>query len=235
MKNKILLTILLALTTVVGYGCGMESEPTREAPESVVEQVTEPETTEEATTEPGTTTFTTTTTATTTTTTTETTTIETTTTAFTVELAAPSFSLDSIPEYSGTPYVEVNGNKPYFTEYPNTQFELYSPHDSLGRCGVAFANICVDIMPTEPRGEIGMVKPSGWHTVRYDDLITDKYLYNRCHLIGFQLAGENANEQNLITGTRYMNVQGMEPFENQVANYVKSYNAHVLYRVTPIF
>ena len=229
MKNKVLLTILLALSTFIGYGCGMESEPTREVPESVVEQITEAGTTEEATTEPETTTSTTTTTI----TTTATTTTETTTTTVTVKLSAPTFSLDSIPEYSGTPYVEVNGNKPYFTEYPNTQFELYSPHDSLGRCGVAFANICVDIMPTEPRGEIGMVKPSGWHTVRYDDLITDKYLYNRCHLIGFQLAGENANEQNLITGTRYMNVQGMEPFESRVANYVKSNNAHVLYRVTP--
>lgn len=134
MKNKILLTILLALTTVVDYGCGMESEPTKEVTESVVEQITESEASAETTTEPETTTSKTTTTNTfTTITTTETTTAETTTTVVTVELAAPSFSLDSIPEYNGTPYVEVNGNKPYFTEYPNTQFELYSPHDSLGR------------------------------------------------------------------------------------------------------
>lgn len=104
----------------------------------------------------------------------------------------------------------------------------------MGRCGVAFANICIDIMPTEERGEIGMIKPSGWHTVKYD-VVDGKYLYNRCHLIGYQLAGENANPKNLITGTRYLNVEGMLPFENEVADYVKESNNHVLYRVTPIF
>lgn len=155
----------------------------------------------------------------------------------TTEISAPSFSYSDIPEYSGSPYVEINGNIPYFTDYPDKDdvFELYSPLDDLGRCGVAYANICEKLMPTEPRGEIGSVKPTGWHTANYHDYIEDIYLYNRCHLIGFQLAGENANEQNLITGTRYMNVDGMETFENKVANYVKSNNANVLYRVTPVF
>ncbi len=115
-----------------------------------------------------------------------------------------------------------------------TSFERYSPLDSLGRCGVAFACIGTDIMPTEKRGEIGMIKPSGWHTVKYD-CIADKYLYNRCHLIAYELSGENANTQNLITGTRYMNMSGMLPFENKVADYVEWSKNHVLYRVTPIF
>ena len=147
-----------------------------------------------------------------------------------------SFDLASIPEYSGKPYVAVNGNNPYFTEsdYTTVAFENYSQLDSKGRCGVAFANICLDIMPTEERGNIGSVKPSGWHTVKYE-IVDGKYLYNRCHLIGFQLAGENANEQNLITGTRYMNVDGMLPFENMVAAHVKETENHVLYRVTPIY
>lgn len=135
------------------------------------------------------------------------------------------------------PYSVVNRNQPYFTEEDlaagANAFELYSELDYLGRCGVAYASICQELMPAEPRGEIGMIKPSGWHTVRYDDLVEGKYLYNRCHLIGFQLAGENANEKNLITGTRYLNVQGMLPFENQVADYVKKTGNHVLYRVTP--
>lgn len=115
-------------------------------------------------------------------------------------------------------------------------FEIYSPLDSLGRCGVAFANICREIMPTDERGSIGMIKPSGWQTPQSKyDFIEGKFLYNRCHLIAFELAGENANEQNLVTGTRYMNINGMLPFENQVANHVKSTNHHVLYRSTPIF
>lgn len=143
---------------------------------------------------------------------------------------------DSIPAYSGTPYVEINANIPYFTEndYTTEAFESYSDLDNLGRCGVCFANIGVEIMPTEERGEIGQIKPSGWQLVKYD-FVDGKYLYNRCHLIGFQLAGENANEKNLITGTRYMNVQGMLPFENKVAEYVKNTGNHVLYRVTPVF
>ena len=141
-----------------------------------------------------------------------------------------------IPTYSGTPYTEVNGNKPYFTEADLTtqSFETYSELDSLGRCGVAYANVGQDLMPTEPRGEIGAVKPTGWHLVKYDN-VDGKYLYNRCHLIAYMLAAENANPQNLITGTRYLNVQGMLPFETKVCDYVKNTGNHVLYRVTPIF
>ena len=148
-----------------------------------------------------------------------------------------SFDLGQIPDYTGEPSVEVNGNQPYFSdsELTTEAFEQYSELDSLGRCGVAYANICEEIMPTEERGAIGQVKPSGWHTVKYNDLIDGNYLYNRCHLIGYQLAGENANEKNLITGTRYLNTEGMLPYENQVADYVKSTGNHVLYRVTPIF
>lgn len=144
---------------------------------------------------------------------------------------------ETVPVYSGEPYTELNGNIPYFTDREKTEdvFEHYSDLDTLGRCGAAYANICKELMPTEKRGEIGMIKPTGWHTVRYDDIISDKYLYNRCHLIGFQLAGENANEKNLATGTRYMNVDGMLPFENMIADYVKETDNHVLYRVTPIF
>ena len=152
-------------------------------------------------------------------------------------LTGDGFSPSDIPSYSGQAYAEVNGGLPYFSpdDLTTEPFERYSPLDSLGRCGAAWANVCLDIMPTEERGEIGMVKPSGWHTVRYDDLVDGKYLYNRCHLIGFQLAGENANEENLITGTRYMNVEGMLPFEDMVDDYVDDTGCHVLYRVTPIF
>ena len=139
--------------------------------------------------------------------------------------------------YDGKPYVKVNGNIPFFddSEITTESFEFYSELDSLGRCGVTFANISKELMPTEDRGEIGMIKPSGWHTVKYPDVIEDLYLYNRCHLIGYQLSGENANEKNLITGTRYLNVEGMLPFENEVAAYVRRTGNHVLYRVTPIF
>ena len=143
---------------------------------------------------------------------------------------------DAVPEFSGEPYVEVSGNVPTFTDADlSSPAETYTPLDSLGRCGTAMAIVSLDTMPTEERGSIGMVKPSGWHTVRYDDLISDRYLYNRCHLIGYQLTAENANEQNLITGTRYMNVEGMLPFENQIADYVERTGNRVLYRVTPIF
>lgn len=149
---------------------------------------------------------------------------------------APSHTLADIPEYSGEAYVVINGNTPQFSEneLQTKSFENYSQLDSLGRCGVATASVGVDIMPTEDRGAIGSVRPSGWKTVKYD-CVDGKYLYNRCHLIGFQLTGENANERNLITGTRYMNVQGMLPFENMVADYVKETGNHVLLRVTPIF
>ena len=146
------------------------------------------------------------------------------------------FSLDALPEFSGTPYIAVNGNDPYFseTDYTTVSFERYSELDALGRCGVAYACVGTDLMPTEKRGSIGQVKPSGWQTAKYDN-VDGNYLYNRCHLIGYQLTGENANEKNLITGTRYLNVQGMLPFENMVADYVKETEHHVLYRVTPIF
>ena len=142
----------------------------------------------------------------------------------------------NVPAYSGSPYITVNNNEPFFdaTQYNSQAFETYSELDSLGRCGVAFANVGKEIMPTGERGSIGSVKPTGWHTVKYDN-VDGKYLYNRCHLIGYQLSGENANKQNLITGTRYMNVDGMLPFENMVADYVKETNNHVLYRVTPVF
>ncbi len=147
-----------------------------------------------------------------------------------------NITLEDIPEFSGIPYVEINGNIPYFTEdeYTYDSFEEYGILDLLGRCTVATANIGKDIMPTEERESIGKVKPTGWQYAKYD-WVDGKYLYNRCHLIGFQLSGENANERNLITGTRYMNVQGMLPFENMIAEYVKETGNHVLYRVTPVF
>ena len=151
--------------------------------------------------------------------------------------AQSAASLSDIPEYQGNPYVIINSNVPFFHgegQLPDG-YEEYSSLDSMERCGAAEANISHSTMPTGKRGPIGMVKPSGWHTVRYDDIIDKKYLYNRCHLIGFQLAGENANEKNLITGTRYLNVEGMLPFENEVAAYVKHTGNHVRYRVTPIF
>lgn len=159
----------------------------------------------------------------------------------TVSESAPSESageidIADIPEYSGSPYVEVSGNVPSFTDADlSSPAETYAPLDSLGRCGSAMAIVSLETMPTEERGSIGMVKPSGWHTVRYDDLIADRYLYNRCHLIGYQLTGENANERNLITGTRHLNVEGMLPFENEVADYVERTGNRVLYRVTPVF
>lgn len=144
--------------------------------------------------------------------------------------------LSQVPEYSGQPYVAINNNEPEFDEadFTVSSFETYSSLDSLGRCGSAYANIGMDLMPTEKRGSIGSVKPTGWHTIKYDN-VDGKYLYNRCHLIGYQLTGENANERNLITGTRYMNVEGMLPFEDMVADYIKETDNHVLYRVTPIY
>ncbi len=147
-----------------------------------------------------------------------------------------SEELLGIPKFCGEPYVILNGNIPEFeeTEYTTDSFENYSELDELGRCGVAYANIGTDIMPTEERESIGQIKPTGWQLVKYE-IVEGNYLYNRCHLIGYQLAGENANEKNLITGTRYMNVSGMLPFENMVADYVRETNHHVLYRVTPIY
>lgn len=145
-------------------------------------------------------------------------------------------TLADISAYSGEPYVAINNNVPYFSdaEMTTTSFEDYSPLDSLGRCGVAYSCVGTETMPTEERGSIGQVKPSGWHTVKYD-FVDGKYLYNRCHLIGYQLTAENANERNLITGTRALNIDGMLPFENMIADYIKETGNHVLYRVTPMF
>lgn len=145
-------------------------------------------------------------------------------------------SIENVAEFTDKPYVAVYDNIPNFSkeDYTTKSFETYSDLDELGRCGTAYANIGTDIMPTEKRGNIGQVKPSGWKTFKYDS-VDGKFLYNRCHLIGYQLTGENANEKNLITGTRYMNVDGMLPFENMVADYVKETKNHVLYRVTPIY
>lgn len=146
------------------------------------------------------------------------------------------YQIEEIPEYAGEPYVVLNGNEPNFQDSDLTEepFETYSDLDELGRCQTAFANICEELMPTEERKSISSVKPSGWQNAKYD-VVDGKYLYNRCHLIGYQLAGENANEKNLITGTRYLNVKGMLPFENMVADYVEETGNHVLYRVTPIY
>lgn len=148
----------------------------------------------------------------------------------------PPISLDEVPEFSGEPFVVINGGVPYFTdeEITSVSFESYSELDELGRCGVAFACVGKDIMPTEDRDSNLDTEPSGWHSVTYD-CIKGKYLYNRCHLIGHQLTGENDNEKNLITGTRYLNTEGMLPFENMVADYVRGSGNHVMYRVTPIF
>ncbi len=150
--------------------------------------------------------------------------------------ASAQFDFSAVPEYSGQAYVPVNGNVPFFNEEELTteSFETYGELDSLGRCTAASASVGQDLMPTAERGSIGQVKPTGWHTVKYDN-VDGKYLYNRCHLIGYQLTAENANEENLITGTRYFNTEGMLLFENMVADYVKETGNHVMYRVTPVF
>ncbi len=146
----------------------------------------------------------------------------------------PTFS--DIPDYVGEPYAVLHDNIPYFSEEAlrSVSFESYSPRDTLGRCGTAYACLSTELMPTEKRGSIGSIKPSGWQTAKYD-IVDGGYLYNRCHLIGFQLTGENANADNLITGTRYMNVEGMLPFENMTADYIKETENHVLYRATPLY
>ncbi len=170
----------------------------------------------------------------------------TTTTAYTGGSFVPSmavpFTVADVPVYSGKAYAVINNHVPFFadpryggdTAGARNPFEYFSDLDDLGRCGTVYANVCLELMPTEERGEIGSVKPTGWHTVKYD-CVEGKYLYNRCHLLGFQLTGENANVKNLITGTRYLNVQGMLPFEDMVADYVRETGNHVLYRVTPVF
>ncbi len=145
-------------------------------------------------------------------------------------------TMEELPAFAGEPYIVLNDNVPDFPADDLTEkaFERYSDLDALGRCGIAYANVGLETMPTEKRGNIGQVKPTGWKSVKYD-FVDGKNLYNRCHLIGFQLTAENANKQNLITGTRYLNVVGMLPFENMVADYVKETGNHVLYRVTPVF
>ena len=146
-----------------------------------------------------------------------------------------TYDISDIDKFSEYNYIELNGNVPVFEEVDTSKsFEKYSELDNLKRAGSAFANIGVDLMPTEKRGSIGMIKPSGWHTIKYD-IVDGKYLYNRCHLIGYQLTGENANPKNLITCTRQMNTKGMLDFENKVAEYIRSTNNHVLYRVTPVY
>lgn len=153
-----------------------------------------------------------------------------------VQQTHKNFSDYNIPPYSQQPFIILNNNVPWFEDSDKTTvaFEQYCELDNLGRCGTAFVCVCKDIMPTEERGEIGNIKPSGWHTIKYDS-VDGKYLYNRCHLVGYQLSGENSNPQNLITGTRYLNVESMLRFENLVANYVEDTGNHVLYRVTPLF
>ena len=155
---------------------------------------------------------------------------------FSDALKPPKISLDEIPAYSGEPYVLINGGEPFFQEADMTDkaYEKYGELDDLGRCTVVMACVGRETMPTEERGNISSVKPTGWVQNEYD-FVDGKALYNRCHLIGFQLTGENANKENLITGTRYLNVEGMLPFEDMVADYVKETGGHVLYRVTPLF
>lgn len=151
-------------------------------------------------------------------------------------VAEQSYTIETVPEFNNEPYVIINNNIPAFSksDYTTTSYESYGELDYLGRCATCISCISKDTMPTEERGSIGSVKPTGWKTVKYNN-VDGKYLYNRCHLIGYQLTAENANERNLITGTRYLNTEGMLPFENDVAEYVKSTDNHVLYRVTPIF
>lgn len=154
-----------------------------------------------------------------------------------VAQASKGVNLSEIPPYDGEAFVVIHDNIPYFTEgeMSTTAYEYYSPLDELGRCGVCVASVGLDVLPTEDRGSIGSVKPTGWINNKYSGVVDGSYLYNRCHLIGFQLTGENANKQNLITGTRYINVEGMLPFENMVADFVKETGYHVMYRITPIF
>lgn len=205
-----------------------EEDTTTSEPESTTELTTAETTTEATTTEP-----------TTTETTTEATTKPTTTAAANNEnLSSSKLNISSIPKYSGKAYVAINNNKPFFTasEITTTAFERYSSLDSKGRCGVAFACCGTEIMPgpNEERGSISSIKPSGWVQAQYD-CVSGKYLYNRCHLIGWQLSAENANRGNLITGTKYLNINGMLPFENMVDDYIEETGNHVMYRVTPIF
>lgn len=155
---------------------------------------------------------------------------------FDTESSNEIISLESIPEYDSEAYCVINENIPYFTdeEMTDVSFEIYNDLDYLGRCTYALASVGIDLMPTEDRESISSVYPTGWVQAEYD-IVSSSYLYNRCHLIGFQLTGENANENNLITGTRYLNVDGMLPFENMIADYINETGNHVYYRVTVIF
>ena len=157
-------------------------------------------------------------------------------TAYIEDETTTALDVGALPEYGANAYTAINGNIPEFKkdEITKDSFEEYGRLDKLGRCTTCTACVGKDLMPTEKRGQIGMVKPTGWHTVKYEG-IDGNYLYNRCHLRGYQLTAENANPRNLITGTRYMNTEGMLPFENEVADYVRSTNNHVMYRVTPVF
>lgn len=234
-KLSYFLTLLLCMCMLVGYGSGAATQVMLKAEDSETESYVETVQTESAENDPG-----------------DETEIQ---TAAETEIqaaaqvqsddskqkvvhtgTASAFNAADVPAYSGEPYTAVNNNEPYFTsdDLTTEAFENYSELDALGRCGVAYANVCLETMPTEKRGSISEVKPTGWHSVKYDN-VDGKSLYNRCHLIGYQLTAENANQQNLITGTRYLNVDGMLPFENMVADYVKETDNHVLYRVTPIF
>ena len=144
----------------------------------------------------------------------------------------------NIPPYAGAANIPVNNDVPFFTEndFTTDPFEYYSNLDNLGRCGTAYANVCTELMPTEPRGDINEITPTGWVQKNYPSIIDDEWLYNRCHLIGFQLTGENTNEKNLITGTRYLNIDGMLGLENSIADYIQiNPDNHILYRVTPVF
>jgi DNA-entry nuclease len=153
-----------------------------------------------------------------------------------VKTGLEAFDLSSVPGYQGSPWCEINGGNPFFTqdEMTTQSYERYGELDALGRCQTCMASIGTDLMPTTERGNIGNVHPTGWHLVKYAG-INGNYLYNRCHLIGYQLTAENANTRNLITGTRYLNVDGMLPWENKTADYIKNTGNHVMYRVTPIF
>lgn len=226
-KLSYFLTLLLCLCMLVGCGSGAATQVMLKAEDSETESYVETVQTESAENDPG-----------------DETEIQAAAQVQSDDLkqkvvhtgTASTFNAADVPAYSGEPYTTVNNNEPYFTSDNLTTeaFENYSELDALGRCGVAYANVCLETMPTEKRGSISEVKPTGWHSVKYDN-VDGKSLYNRCHLIGYQLTAENANQQNLITGTRYLNVDGMLPFENMVADYVKETDNHVLYRVTPIF
>lgn len=249
LKIKTFVAVLLSVVLFV-TGCCFMPQPDPEIPpvtsdlstsESITTTEKETETTAETTTEPSTKETTEVSTSEETTTcepTTKETTTKPTTTTNSENLSSSKLNLSNIPKYSGKAYAVVNGNKPYFTasEITTDAYETYASLDGLGRCGVAMACCGTEIMPgpNEERGSISSIKPTGWVQAQYD-CVSGKYLYNRCHLIGWQLSAENANKRNLITGTKYLNVEGMLPFENMVDDYIEETGNHVMYRITPIF